>query len=418
MIERAVYNQIVYHLETYGLLDGRQHGFRRDHSTSSAIHTLVQDMYASIDNRMTMACVFIDYSKAFDTLDHDIFCKKLKYYGIGEKVISWCKFYLTHRKQTVKNGNFKSDLADITCGVPQGSILGPLFFIMYVNDVIPLFNNGGPKILLYADDTVLYYSHKNPEVLFTKMNDALKDIWKWCKMNRLSINTNKTKYIVVDPYNNVDILSNRFNLVLGDASLERVTSYNYLGVLIDDKLTFNAFLKEKCRKINLRVYQLGKMRKYIDSGVANTIYKQAIVPLFDYADFLIDSGPKYFRDRLTNLHEKAVMIIDCNAHKHAGMMDLEFMYKLQPPRRRRTEHHAAIMYRLSRNGRLLDTLRPKIHLRSRKKVKFKYPLRNMKKFLKSPLSRGITIWDRIPQAIQRSLTKVKFKQELKLVYNL
>ena len=92
MIERAVYNQIVYHLETYRLLDGRQHGLRHDHGTSSAIHTLVQDMYASIDNRMTMACVFIDNSKAFDTLDHDIFCKKLKYYGIGENVISRVNF--------------------------------------------------------------------------------------------------------------------------------------------------------------------------------------------------------------------------------------------------------------------------------------------------------------------------------------
>ena len=127
IIERVVYNQLIYHLNSYKLLDGRQHGFRRDHSTSSAIHTLVQDMYNSIDNRMPMLCVFIDYSKAFDTLDHDIFCKKLKYYGIGEKVISWCKVYLTHRKQIVKNGNFESDLADITCGVPQGSILGPLF---------------------------------------------------------------------------------------------------------------------------------------------------------------------------------------------------------------------------------------------------------------------------------------------------
>ena len=160
----------------------------------------------------------------------------------------------------------------------------------------------------------------------------------------------------------------------------------------------------------MRVYQLGKMRKYIDSGIANTIYKQTIVPLFDYVDFLMDGGPKYYRDRLTNLHEKAVMIIDCNMHNNVGIKEMEYMYNLQPPSRRRAEHHASIMYRLSKGDCLLDTLRPEIHLRSRKKVKFKYPFRNMQKLLKSPLSRGIKIWDRIPQAIQRSLTKVKFER--------
>ena len=89
-------------------------------------------MYASIDDRKIMSCIFIDYSKAFDTLDHEILCKKLEYYGIGDDVISWCRSYLSHRKQSVKNGEYKSDLTDITCGVPQGSILGPLFFIIYM----------------------------------------------------------------------------------------------------------------------------------------------------------------------------------------------------------------------------------------------------------------------------------------------
>ena len=122
IIERAVYNQIIYHLESYGLLDHRQHGFRRDNSTSSAIHTLVQDMYINNDKREIMACVFIDYSKAFDTIDHEILCKKLVYYGLGDDIILWCRNYLSHRKQSVVNGGELSDLSDVSCGVPQGSI--------------------------------------------------------------------------------------------------------------------------------------------------------------------------------------------------------------------------------------------------------------------------------------------------------
>ena len=137
------------------------------------------------------------------------------------------------------------------------------------------------------------------------------------------------------------------------------------------------------------------MRKYIDNWMANIIYKQTIVPLFDYADFLIESGPVYYRDRLPTLHEKAVSIIDCNLHKQTNSMDLEGYYNLKPPRRRWVEHHLAIMYRLSRGRQTLDTYRPDINLRSRKIVEFKYLQRNMEKFLKSPLSRGIKLWDRI-----------------------
>ena len=101
LIERAVYNQIVYHLEIYGLLDNRQHGFRKDHSTSSAVYNLIQYIYESLDSRKYICCVFIDYSKAFDTLDHDIFCKKLQCFGLNNTVVSWCTYYLKHRKQCV-----------------------------------------------------------------------------------------------------------------------------------------------------------------------------------------------------------------------------------------------------------------------------------------------------------------------------
>ena len=147
-----------------------------------------------------MACVFIDYSKAFDTIDHDILCKKLEYYGFGDDIIAWCRHYLSHRKQLVKNGEHLSNLADISCGVPQGSILGPLFFIIYANDIISLFSNEGPKILLYADDTVLYHSHIDAGILFRDLKNGMSKIWKWCKLNRLSINASKTKYMVTDPH--------------------------------------------------------------------------------------------------------------------------------------------------------------------------------------------------------------------------
>ena len=146
IIERAVYNQIVYHLESHGLLDKRQHGFRKDHSTCSAIFDLCQYFYDNLDKRQCISCVFIDYSKAFDTIDHEILCKKLELYGLSMGVIAWCKDYLTNRQQCVKVDEYVSDHKCISYGVPQGSILGLLFFIIYVNDLLDLFCGEGVHI--------------------------------------------------------------------------------------------------------------------------------------------------------------------------------------------------------------------------------------------------------------------------------
>ena len=130
--------------------------------------------------------------------------------------------------------------------------------------------------------------------------------------------------------------------------LDNVTLYCYLGVVIYNNLTFSEVLKGKCDKINLRLYQVIKMRKYVTSALACTIYKQVIIPLMDYADFLIDCGPTYFIKRLDNLHEKALRLIDCKKHKQLDSKGLEQLYRLDSPKRQRGEHHCAFMYRLSK----------------------------------------------------------------------
>ena len=232
IIERAVHNQLIYHLESHGLLDKRQHGFRSDHSTCSAIFELCQYLYDSLDNRNSISCVFIDYSKAFDTIDHSILCKKLELYGLSNGVISWCRDYLTDRQQCVKVDDHKSSHRRISYGVPQGSILGPLFFIIYVNDLLDLFKNEDVNILLYADDTVLYCADKNSEVACQKVGRALGEVSKWCNLNKLTINTKKTQHLLVTPNKDVREISSH-SIVMGNCVLKNVDMYNYLGVHID-----------------------------------------------------------------------------------------------------------------------------------------------------------------------------------------
>ena len=415
LIERAVYNQLVYHLETYGLLDNRQHGFRRDHSTATALFELIQFIYNMLDNKEYVCCIYIDYSKAFDTLDHDILCSKLGKYGLSSSVIAWCRGYLKDRKQCVKINDIVSGAADVTYGVPQGSILGPLLFIIYVNDIFKQFCDEDPKILLYADDTVLYYAHTSLKQLENVMSAGLCKLSGWCDLNKLTINKSKTKFEVFRPKNVCINARDKFEVKIGNVPLEEVDTYTYLGVKLDTKLKLDGFLKGKCNKINIRLYQLGKIRKYITNNIANLIYKQTIVPLFDYADFLIESGQNVLVERLDSLHSKALQIIDCKANRRAGDTQLEYIYKLHSPLTRRREHHCAIMYGLSRKQLNLDVRRPKIKLRSRNNVKFKSYVRNLVGLDKSPMLRGVRLWDQIPQSVQRALTKVKFKAGLKNV---
>ena len=409
ILERAVYNQLVYYLESNGILDCRQHGFRRDHSTLSAIYDVTQHLYYNMDQRNITYCAFIDYSKAFDTLNHDALFYKLKHIGIGPQVLDWCRCYLTGRKQSVKNGETISDEITVTCGVPQGSILGPLFFIIYVNDMLQLFSEDDPKITLYADDTVMYVSGNDSHIVCNKLDHGLAKLHNWCVANKLSINLKKTKLLIVDP---LKICETYPQPKLDTQILDRVNSYNYLGVSIDENLTFEKFLREKYGKIHCRVHQLGKIRKYIESHTACLIYKQMILSLSDYADVMIKSGPQGGISRIGKLQEKAVKIIDNNCHRRLSTDALMHIYRIHPISQRQDEHLCTMMYRLSKNQALLNHDRPRVHLRCRQKVKFKTYKRVYEKYLKSPLSRGISLWDRLPEAVQKSTTKFKFKKAI------
>ena len=248
------------------------------------------------------------------------------------------------------------------------------------------------------------------------MSSGVRKLCDWCNLNKLTINILKTKYELFRPktlYNNIN---NNFNLKIGTIPLEEVETYTYLGVKLDNKLKFDGFLKAKCSRINTRLHQLGKVRKYITNNIVNLIYKQTITPLFDHADFLIESGQNTIIERFNMLHSKALRIIDCASNRRADDTQLEYIYGLLSPIARRREHHCAIMYRLSQTHRNLDLHRPRINLRSRNNIRFRRHQRNLKGIDKSPMVRGIRLWDQIPQAVQRALTKVKFKLGIRKIH--
>ena len=160
---------------------------------------LTDYLYENIDKGCYIHCAFIDYSKAFDTLDHNILFMKLNNLGIGKNVLNWCKSYLTGRSQYVKLNNNTSTCLPILCGVPQGSILGPLYFVIYVNDLLEKFIGNCVQITLYADDTVLYVSHECPRRTSDLLNEGLHLLSQWCQESKLTINVKKTKHRIISP---------------------------------------------------------------------------------------------------------------------------------------------------------------------------------------------------------------------------
>ena len=186
IFERAVYNRIFQFLVDNDILFKHQFGFRPGHSTSHALINFVNKVANAVDCQKYLAGIFLDLSKAFDTLNHEILLSKLEAYGITGSAHQWITNYFCNRIQFVQIGNSKSDSLRQICGVPQGSILGPLFFILYINDLPACCN--ALEFILFADDTSIFFEHNDLDVLTSHLNVQLNNVSTWLKANKLSIN--------------------------------------------------------------------------------------------------------------------------------------------------------------------------------------------------------------------------------------
>ena len=408
LLEKVVHYQIISYLDDNNYLSFNQHGFRKGKSTSTAILETTRVLMDNYNRGKHTSCVFVDYKKAFETLDHKILLRKLIDYDFDSNSIKWIQSYLGNRRHVVKCSEICSMEINVKYGVPQGSVLGPLYFIMYVNDLIShITDTADAKIVMYADDTVLMIEHDDPETAVVKMQDVLRKSAEWCYTNKLTINPKKTKHMLVLRNKDLHDVTQQLVVNLVGETLSNVPSYRYLGVDLDYNLTYEEAVNTAYLKANKKLFTLRKIRPYICEDVAALIYKQFILPILDYADFLFDSATKRSLDSLDRIQKRAVRII--GNFKRADCL-ISLKYNLIPLKERRRKHHLALMYRISRINLYIDDERPEIILRNRNKIKFKTPITKLTKVLKSPFYRGARLWDMLTEDVQRATTKVKFKQ--------
>ena len=324
--EKIVHNQLLSYFNVHKLFFDNQYGFRPLHSTESASLELVDRIFSLLDEDKIPFAIFMDLSKAFDTLNHDILLHKLTYYGVNHNQLSWFESYLSNRKQYVSFNNSKSSISQTQLGVPQGSILGPLLFLIYVNDaatVSPLF-----KCILYADDTTLIstFCSASPAQL---LSDELNNVFLWLCSNKLSLNVAKTKYMVFHSPNKPP--PDFPDLYINESILERVNQFNFLGINFTSTLSWKNHQSQICKKLSRAVGILKRLKNMVPSTVLLNIYNSLFLSHISHS--VLVWGHK--SDRIFKLQKKAIrLVFKCkyNAHtsaifKRNKLLKFEDVYK-------------------------------------------------------------------------------------------
>ena len=248
---------------------------------------MTNDWCFNIDRGMVNGVLFLDLKKAFDTVDHKILLKKLEFYGFEGITLHWFQSYLADRQQVCCVNGVVTSTKTISCGVPQGSILGPLLFLIYVNDMPKCLGYGTAR--LFADDTNLTFTSCSLPVLQNKMSNDLNEIAAWLNVNKLTLNLLKTDFMLIGSRQRIAALDGNIELSLSNTDVRQVESTKCLGVNIDKNLTWEGHLQSVKQKVSSNLRILKKVKPFLNSENIDTLYRSIIEPYFSYCCLVWDS---------------------------------------------------------------------------------------------------------------------------------
>lgn len=315
VFERLLYNRLNNYLISNKLLCDCQFGFRKQHTTSMAILQLVDKIASECDCGNITIGVFLDLSKAFDTINHNILLDKLSMYGIRGNCLHWITSYLTGRRQFVSLRNTQSDLLPITCGVPQGSILGPLLFTIYINDIVN--SSQILQMILFADDTNVFLSGRDILEVNTALNIELAKLSKWFKLNKLSLNISKTNAIIFkSKQKKLSVIPSVF---IDKIKVTLVNCCKFLGVVINNSLDWSDHIKLVNRKVSKSIGILRYVKRKLPENILRSLYYSLVHPYYEYCNIVWAVKNSVCVQKLTITQKKAIRVItnsSWHAHTH------------------------------------------------------------------------------------------------------
>ena len=314
VLERALHQQLSEFLKEQNLLTKYQFGYRSNRSTNLAATLFLDDIRREVDVGNMVGAVFIDLSKAFDTLGHSILLGKLPAYGVHDNELLWFTDYLFGRQQYVQLGKGTSSMQSIYSGVPQGSILGPLLFNLYFSDFADHLLK--TNVLMYADDTVIYRAGKDIETIENVLTEELEQVARYFDENQLVINLkkDKTEVMLFGTAKRRSLQNRQLNITCRGVPINNTNEYTYLGYTLDNSLTLKGCFDKAYKKCCNRLKLLSKLRHHVSSDAANRIYQSMILPVVTYSGLLKLQFTKTQSDRFQSIERRAENIIAPDEH--------------------------------------------------------------------------------------------------------
>lgn len=333
IIERAVHIQLYHYLEINKLLDINQFGFRHGRSTTLAVSQFTDEILGNMENGSISGIVYIDLKKAFDTVDHVIMLQKLKAFGVRSIHLAWFDSYLSSRRQSTVVGQAMSSVRKVSVGVPQGSILGPLLFAVYVSELSNCLKN--TNVTLFADDTAFYCSSKSPIELQRLLNEDLYRLAQWLAGHKLTLNISKSKFMLIGGSKKIKSFG-QVSLNINDMVVDRVKSFKYLGIVIHENLCWADHVDYVCKKVRKRLGILRRIKHLLPKHTRELYVKTLVFPVLDYGDIIWgDKGNETLMNRIQILQNFAAkLILDRPKYSSATEALIELNWNTLSERRR------------------------------------------------------------------------------------
>lgn len=415
IFERSATNKLVKYLEDNHLLNGTQHAYRKGHSTQTCLMEVVEYIYKQRDQGKIVGIASLDLSKAFDSINHAHLLEKLGKLGVSADAVHWCKSYLEDRTQKTKFKNHVSEESKVTSGVPQGSILGPILFICFTNDMASIFTNC--KVLSYADDTQLIVTGSNKKQVKAQIEELIKTAQTWYTKNSLKNNTSKTEIIIIGK-NMADKKMPTFIEVIDEGKVSRLEPSKYikiLGMYIDDQLNWNQQTQKVRKKANNSIRNLHRINQLIPLKHRILLYNSLVASHYNYSD-TVWSGCGVINEKKLQTTQNFAARSILGKSKHSSATEALKTLNFLPLKEKRKIHEAVYVHK-ALNEKLpkeivqqYKSCEPIKHLRSSKFHTLNIPKHNTEHYKRGPLYRTLKTWNSVPEKLRSDITTTTFKK--------